>query len=408
MKLKKVFCFVFILICFSSAKSQVLTIDSIKAIIEKQYPELAMYNLQVKAYDAYAEGAKSWDPPQIGTGLYMTPYNFEKNMGSYMISIQQMIPNPSKQKANQQYMQAMSSVDVQNEKAAANELYALAKSDYAEWIILKKKKVVLAESEELLNYIIKVSEIRYPYEQEKLNNIYKAKAALGELQNMQIMIENEILQKQISLNTLMNRDKSTVFDIDTNYTIKNYESEIVDTITISASRSDIKSIDQEIKLAQLKQQLEWSKRLPEFGIKYDNMFAFGTTPNQFSIMGMITIPIVPWSSKMYKSNVAGINYEIAAFQKQKESLVNETSGEIMSLQSQIKSKKLQLALYKDNIIPALEKNYKTTLLAYDQNTEDLFSVLDAWQSLKMGRVEYLEQVKDLLLLQVEFEKQIEK
>jgi outer membrane protein TolC len=206
----------------------------------------------------------------------------------------------------------------------------------------------------------------------------------------------------------MNRDKNIVFDIDTNYTIKNYESETLDTTTISASRSDIKSIDQEIKLAQLKQQLEWSKRLPEFGIKYDNMFAFGTTPNQFSIMGMITIPIVPWSSKMYKSNVAGIKYEIESYQKQKESLVNETSGEIISLQTQIKSKKLQVDLYKNNIIPALEKNYKTTLLAYDQNTEDLFSVLDAWQSLKLGRIEYLEIIKDLLLLQVEFEKQIEK
>lgn len=408
MKLSKLFLLTFLSICFSSAKSQVLTIDSIKAIIEKQYPELAMYNLQVKAYNAYAEGAKSWEPPQIGTGLYMTPYNFEKNMGSYMISIQQMIPNPSKQKASQQYMQAMSSVDVQNEKVAANEFYALAKSDYAEWIILKKKKAVLSESEELLNYIIKVSEIRYPYEQEKLNDIYKAKASLGELQNMQIMVDNEILQKQISLNTLMNRNKNTVFDIDTSYAIKNYETEIIDSTSISNSRSDVKSIDQEIKLAKLKQQFEWSKRLPEFGIKYDNMFAFGTPPNQFSIMGMITIPIAPWSSKMYKSNVTGINYEIAAFQKQKESLVNETSGEIMSLQTQIKSKKLQVDLYKNNIIPALEKNYKTTLLAYDQNTEDLFSVLDAWQSLKLGRIEYLEQIKDLLLLQVEFEKQIEK
>jgi outer membrane protein, heavy metal efflux system len=408
MKLLKLFVIAFLLICFSSVKSQVLTIDSIKAIIEKQYPELAMYNLQVKAYDAYAEGAKSWEAPQIGTGLYMTPYNFEKNMGAYMISIQQMIPNPAKQKANQQYMLAMSSVDVQNEKAAANELYALAKEDYAEWIILKKKKTILSESEELLNYIIKVSEIRYPYEQEKLNDIYKAKAALGELQNMQIENDNEIQQKLISLNTLMNRDKTTTFDIDTNYTVQNYETEIVDTTSIFESRSDIKSIDQEIKIAQLKQQVEWSKRLPEFGIKYDNMFAFGTVPNQFSIEGMITIPIVPWSSKMYKSNVAGINYEIAAFKKQKEALVNETSGEIISLQSQIKSKKLQVSLYKDNIIPALEKNYKTTLLAYDQNTEDLFSVLDAWQSLKMGRIEYLEMIKDLLLLQVDFEKQIEK
>ena len=406
--MKKLFLFALLFIGISFAQSQVLTIDSVKAIIDKQHPDLAMYDFQVKAYDAYAAGAKSWDAPQIGTGLYMTPYNFEKNMGSYMIELQQMIPNPSKLKVSQKYMQTMSSVDMQNKKAEANSLYSLAKTDYAEWLVLKKKKTVLAESEELLNYIIKVSEIRYPYEQEKLNNIYKAKASLGELQIMQLTIDNEIQQKQISLNTLMNRDKNTAFDIDTNYTIKNYETEIVDTTSISTSRSDIKSIDQEIKLSQLKQKVEWNKRLPDFGIRYDNMFAFGTAPNQFSIMGMITIPIVPWSSKMYKANITGLKYEVLSYQKQRESLVNEASGEIASLQSQIKSKKLQVELYKKNIIPALEKNYKTTLLAYDQNTEDLFSVLDAWQSLKLGKIEYLEQFKDLLLLQVAFEKLTER
>jgi len=395
--MKKIFFLFLLTLSFSVTKSQILTIDSIKAIIDKQHPELAMYDLQVKAYDAYAAGAKSWDAPQIGTGLYMTPYNFEKNMGSYMIELQQMIPNPSKLKVNQKYMQTMSSVDVQNKKAEANSLYSLAKTDYSEWLVLKKKKAVLAESEELLNYIIKVSEIRYPYEQEKLNNIYKAKAALGEIQILQLTVDNEILQKQISLNTLMNRDKNTAFDIDTSYTIRNYETEIIDTTSISASRSDIKSIDQEIKLSQLKQQVEWSKRLPDFGIRYDNMLAFGTAPNQFSIMGMITIPIVPWSSKMYKANITGLKYEMASYQKQRESLINDANGEISSLQSQIKSKKLQVELYKKNIIPALEKNYKTTLLAYDQNTEDLFSVLDAWQSLKLGKIEYLEQIKDLLL-----------
>jgi hypothetical protein len=33
-----------------------------------------------------------------------------------------------------------------------------------------------------------------------------------------------------------------------------------------------------------------NKIMPEFGIKYDHMFAFGTQPQQFSLMGMITIP----------------------------------------------------------------------------------------------------------------------
>ncbi|MEI6765306.1 MAG: TolC family protein [Bacteroidota bacterium] len=389
------------------SRAQVLPFDSIKAIIEKQHPELAMYDLRIKAYNAYAAGAKSWEAPQIGTGLYMTPYSFEKNMGAYMISAQQMITNPAKLKASYNYMQGMASVEVQNKSAAKNELFAQAKMAYTEWLILKRKKAVLTESEDLMSYIIKVSEIRYPLEQEKLGNIYKAKAGLAEVQSMELMADNDITQQQIKLNTLMNRDRNITFDIDTTYIIHDYEMTLIDTATIAKTRSDLRAIDQEINVLTLKQRAEWSKRMPDFGIRYDNMFGFGSQPTQFTIMGMITIPIAPWSSKMYKANIAGINFEIASSQKEKEALLNDVSGMIQSLQAQIKSKKKQVDLYEKNIIPALEKNYKVTMLAYEQNTEDLFMVLDAWQALKMAKLEYLDQLKELLLQQAEFEKLME-
>ena len=64
-------------------------------------------------------------------------------------------------------------------------------------------------------------------------------------------------------------------------------------------------------------------------------------------------------------------------------------------------------MYEKNIIPALNNNYQTSLLAYQQNTEELFMVLDALQTLKMAQLEHLNQLGDLLKLQVEFEKQME-
>jgi hypothetical protein len=57
-----------------------------------------------------------------------------------------------------------------------------------------------------------------------------------------------------------------------------------------------------MEINQLKIAAEKTKLLPEFGIKYDHMFAFGTQPQQFSLMGMITIPM-PWSTKMNKANI---------------------------------------------------------------------------------------------------------
>lgn len=397
--------------------AQILVLDSIFSLIEKNNPELKMYDSKINAYNTYATGAKAYEPPQIGAGFFMTPYNVSMwngdamtgspGMGSFMVSAQQMFTNPQKLRANANYMQSMANVDKEMKNAMRNELYSMAKMNYYEWMVLKKKLAVLKESEELLNYIIKSTEIRYTYGMDKLNAYYKAKAMLGDIQNMRLMIEYEIQQKKIALNTLMNRDKQILFDIDTIYTVKNYDLLPVDTSQISSNRSDFKLLYQDLNLLKSKQSYEQSKLKPDFGLKYDHMFAFGTQPQQFSLMAMVTIPIAPWSSKMNKSSVKGLNFEIDAVKYQQQTLLNNTSGQLQSYKEQIKSKKQQIELYEKNIVSSIRKNYQTTVIAYEQSKEELFMVLDAWQNLKLVQLNYLDLLNDLLQLQVKYEEQLE-
>lgn len=398
--------------------AQVLTIDSVLNRIEKNNPELKMYDAQINAYNAYADGAKSLEPLQVGGGFFMTPYNVSMwkgegeqsaspGMGSFMISAQQMFSNPKKLNANASYMQSMSSVEKETKNATKNEMFGMAKMNYSELQVMKKKLKILDESEELINYLIQSTEIRYTYGMDKLNSYYKAKAMLGDIQQMILMTNVEIKQALVNLNTLMNRDKDMEFEIDTAIVLKSYEVSMVDTSAISSNRSDYKALEQNINLLKAKQIYEQSKLRPDFGIKYDHMFAFGTQPQQFSLMAMMTIPMVPWSSKMYKSSVAGLNYEIEAVTSQQQAMVNNTSGTLQRLKSQIKNKKEQILLYEKTIIPSLRKNYQVTLLAYEQNTEELFMALDAWQNLKVAQLGYLELLNNLLQFQVQYEKELE-
>ena len=398
--------------------AQVLTIDSVLNRIEKNNPELKMYDAQINAYNAYADGAKSLEPLQVGGGFFMTPYNVSMwkregeqsaspGMGSFMISAQQMFSNSKKLNANASYMQSMSSVEKETKNATKNEMFGMAKMNYSELQVMKKKLKILDESEELINYLIQSTEIRYTYGMDKLNSYYKAKAMLGDIQQMILMTNVEIKQALVNLNTLMNRDKDMEFEIDTAIVLKSYEVSMVDTSAISSNRSDYKALEQNINLLKAKQIYEQSKLRPDFGIKYDHMFAFGTQPQQFSLMAMMTIPMVPWSSKMYKSSVAGLNYEIEAVTNQQQAMVNNTSGTLQRLKSQIKNKKEQISLYEKTIIPSLRKNYQVTLLAYEQNTEELFMALDAWQNLKVAQLGYLELLNNLLQFQVQYEKELE-
>ena len=410
-------CFLVFSLFLGRVRAQAWSLDSIFYTIETQNPELKRYDAVVKAMDAYAEGAKSLDPPQVGGGFWMTPYNPmmwkpEGNtgflgMGAFMISAEQMIMNPAKLNANATYIQSMSAVDAEMQKVMRNELFAMAKMSYYEWMVMKRKLKVLIDSENLLSYMIQSTELRYTYGMDKLNAFYKAKAMLGDIQNMKIMATQEANQKRIELNTLMNREKEFVFDIDTVLLIPSYENESFDSTAIEANRSDFRVLEKSRLVLQAKQRFEQSKALPDFGIKYDHMFAFGAQPQQFSLMAMVTIPIVPWSSKMYKANVNGLHFELDALRIQQQGLLNQIAGQAESLQSQLKSKKQQLDLTEKAILPAMKRNYDIAMHAYEQNTEELFMVLDAWQNLKMVQLNYLDQLMELLSLQVEFEKQLE-
>jgi len=404
-----------------SSKAQTLKLDAIIDSIIASHPSVKMYNNEIRSMDEAAKGAKSWMPPEFSTGLWMTPYNpsrwkkmedgmggTKEGMGQYMIGGQQMFPNRRKQNADAAYMEAMSSVEKEKKNATINELVNDAKQFYYEWLILKKKLSVVEQNEKLLDFMIKNAEIRYKNGLEKLSAYYKAKAALGSIQNMRLMFDNDIKEKRIRINALMGRNARLDFDIDTAYTLNDYATIVFDSALFYNARSDLRAIDKDINLTWLKQETERQSLRPQFGIRYEHMFGFGGLPMQYSLMGMVRVPLTKWSSKMNKANIESLKWKAGALQSQKEMMVNEYSGMAYSMRNELELKKKQLKLYDENIIPALKNNYKSMQLGYEQNTEELFMIYDAWETLYMTQLEYLELLKQALNMQVAIDRLIEK
>lgn len=397
------------------ARSQAtLQLEDILSAIRINHPSVKMYDADIRAADETAKGARSWEAPELGTGLWMTPYNpslWKRNadgtsgMGQYMLSAQQMIPNKKELDANEKYLRAVSAAGKESRQANLNELYAIAKKSYYSWLVTTKKLRVLDDDEKLLDFMIQSTEIRYKNNLGKLNAYYKAKAALGNIENQRIMLQNEISQQQVLLNTLMNKDKQAPFSIDTSYTFKDYSP--ADSNYFGQARSDIKAVQKNIDLAYLQQDLERSKLKPQFGIRYDHMFGFGGQPMQYTLMAMVKLPMAAWSSRSSKASIESLKWKEEALSQQKQVLINEASGQMQGLLAAIASKKRQIRLFEQNIIPALTKNYQVLQLGYEQNTGDLFELLDAWETLNMTQLEYLQQVQDLLIMQTEMDKILE-
>lgn len=399
-----------------SSKAQVLKLDAILDSITVSHPVVKMYNNEIRSMDEAAKGAKSWMPPEFSSGFWMVPYNpglwkkgamGENGMGQYMIGGQQMLPNKKKQVADAAYMEAMSSVEKEKKYAALNELISDAKQYYYEWIILEKKLLILAQNEMLLDFMIKNAEIRYRNGLDKISGYYKAKAALGNVKNMQLMYESEINEKRIRINVLMGRDAFSAFAIDTTYHLNDYSAIVFDSTLFYSKRSDLKAIDKDIYLTYLKQETEKLSLKPQFGVRYEHMFGFGGLPMQYTLMGMLKLPLTNWSSKMNKANIESLKWKANALQSQKEMMVNEYSGMAYSMRNEIELKKKQLKLYDDTIIPALKNNYKTMQLGYEQNTEELFVLYDAWEILYMTQLQYAELLNQVLKMQVSLERIME-
>ena len=412
----------YLLFCFTGfsilpvGAQKIMNINSILDSVKAGNPSFKMYDADIRSMDEAAKGAKSWMPPEVSSGLWMVPYNtglWKKGdngatgMGQYMIGGQQMFPNKKKQNADAAYMEAMSSVSKEKKNATLNELINDAKKAYYEWIIIEKKLVVLEQNEKLLDFMIKNTEIRYKNGLEKISAYYKAKAALGNIMNMQLMFQNDIKEKRIRINSLIGRNAMIDFDIDTSYQINDYSAVVFDSTLFYSSRSDLKAIDKDISITWLKQETERQSLKTQFGIRYEHMFGFGGFPMQFTLMGMMKIPIAKWSAKMNKANIESLKWKANILQSQKVMMVNEYSGMAYGMRNEIELKKKQLKLYEDNIIPALRNNYKTMQLGYEQNTEELFMLFDAWETLNMTQLEYLNQLQQLLSMQVELERILE-
>ena len=391
---------------------QRVSLDSILSVIKERNPMLKNYRSRGEAMNVYAQGAKSWMAPEVGGGLWMLPYkkvDDPRDRGQIMLSVQQKFTNPAKLRANQGYLESKAAIEQASETYVFNELRAQAKTAYYQWLVLEKKEKVLKENEEIIALVLKIAQVRYPYNQSKLGNIYKAEGRLQEGRNMMLMNENQIVQKNILLDQLMNAPSDFRFAIDTTNRIGQFAVETTDTSIFVQSRSDVRRIDKSIQAMKLNQAFESYHSRPDFTLSFNHMIARSSEmPNQFMLLGMVSIPIAPWSAKMYKSNIKGMGKEIEAMKSERVAILNELQGMTASMVTEIKTLERQIENYENRILPALRKNYETLMLAYEQNKEELPIVIDAWETLNMTQMQYLDTVQKYYETITSYEKQREK
>lgn len=390
-----------------------ISLDTLLHRIETNYPAILQYQQNVQSWQAKAQGAKAWMPPTFSTGVMNFPYNLsmvkEKNdpmnWSGIAFSIEQMIPNQTKLNAKRDYINSLAEVEKSKSDWTKNELRREAKILYYNRFVNQQKQKTLSESEEVLNLLLTTAEAKFSSNQSQLQTLYKAKARLAELKNMQYMLSGLIAESNIGLNILMVRDVNTPFEIDTLIQPRNYSLATTDTANIT-NRSDISALTKYIQSMKLEQKVMKVGVRPDFGVRAQHMQMFGM-PSQWSVMGMMTIPIVPWSSKMYSSEVKSMGFQIQSMELEKQTMQLMATKMFTEKLTMLHYENGQYQNYSQQIIPAYENNMQANLLAFKQNTGDLFVLLDAWEMLLMKKLEMYDRLFNILKLEAEYEYETE-
>jgi cobalt-zinc-cadmium efflux system outer membrane protein len=391
-----------------------LGMQDVFTVIDKTYPQLQFYESKINSIRSMVEGAKAWMPPTLSLAFDRFPYRLSlikemmpDNQAGLMLSVQQMIPNPVKLNAKKDYLASLENIQRNDFEWQKNVLHFTARLYYYRRYTAEQKLKTVRGYRELLNMLIKTAKDKYAYNQADLGTIFKAEASLAELANMETMLFSQIAESNIGLNTLMVRDVNTLFLIDTLLAPKDYSSDYLQALDSSQLlRNDILAVQSQIQSMKLNQRWVATGSKPDFGIQFSHGQMFGM-PNQFSIMGMMTIPIVPWSSKMYKSEVKSMGFEIEAMQKEKSTMQLMATQMIREKITMLIYENRQLDNYDKSVLPAYRKNLESNLLTYRQNTGNFFVLLDAWNMLLMKELERIDKLGQVFTVQTEYEYQRE-
>lgn len=392
--------------------AQVLPLDSILQRIDRNNLLLQSYGLKAQGYQYSADAATAWMAPMIGAGTFMTPYPREmvmdgRDKGSYMLQLEQDIPNPAKLKARRKYIASQANAEKATRDITLNDYKAQAKRLYYGWLVAKQQIAVLQENEKIMQTMKKIEAVRYPYNQSQLSGVFKAEAKIEENRNMVRMQEGNIAKARSWLNSLMNMPGNESFEADTTFQPVFTQAPSYDTASLAGVRKDIFRMNESIHSMQLNIKSMQQEKLPDFRLRYDHMFPRDNMmPKAFSVMGMISIPLAPWSSKMYKSEIKAMQFNIKGMEMERAAMLQETQGMLYGMQYEIRSMQKRITAMEDKIVPSLRQTMEVNFLNYQENKLALPNVIDAWEALTMMQLNVLEEKQKLYEMIVDYEKQL--
>jgi len=335
-----------------------------------------------KAFEEQIPQAKFLSDPVLSYG-----YATEPTPQRSMFDVMQMFPWFGTIEARTDVVSAMAKSAGKQYEAKKLTLFYEVKQAFYEYSYLGKAVEITKENLELLRHFEQVVRTKYATSTATHPDVIRAQIELAELENELVSLEKQRPATVARLNSILNRpagselpwpkvveykqvsiDRQMLFDI------------------VSQNNPELKALDYQIEAAKSGKKLAEKKFYPEFGVGVGVDAGMGDDMHSRTMPKIqLTLPI--WRSN-YKAGERQAQAQLRQAKQEKVQKVNDLAADAEQAWYEFENSARKIVLYRDVIIPKAKEMLIASETAYQADTIDFLSLIDAQRKFLEYRLMY--------------------
>lgn len=266
-------------------------------------------------------------------------------------------------------------------------VYYEVKAAFYEYNYLAKAVEITKENLELLKHFEQVARIKYAASTATHPDVIRAQIELAELENDLVTLEKQRPAAAAKLNGVLNRPAGSElpWPKETGYKQVSINRQMLFAV-VSQNNPELKALDYQIEAARSGSKLAEKRFYPEVGV------GVGVDAGMGEDMHSRTMPKIQVSLPIWRNNYkAGERQARAQVMQAKQERIqkdNDLAADAEQAFYEFESSQRKIALYRDVIIPKVQEMLTASETAYQTDTIDFLSLIDAQRKFLEYRLMY--------------------
>jgi outer membrane protein, heavy metal efflux system len=306
------------------------------------------------------------------------------------LMVTQEIPFPGKRQLRGDIAMKEADAELHRHEAIRRDVVSRLKQAYYRILYTNSVEDLLLKNRELLQHLLKVTEIRYSVGHAAQQDIFKSQTELSLLQTRLLQIERERRIRQLEIGILLNRTSGFSFGAAAPQPPPSLTVSLDDLIAASRRTAPIIQADQKmIERAELAMNLARKDFYPDYAVSA-GYFYQGTMPAMYQFRIDLKLP-----TSFFRKQRAGLAEQAAMVNEARRnyeatgrSLYLSISDEFLMAQTSLRLMKM----YEETLVPQTTLAFDSSMPGYETGKVDFLSVLTNFTARLEVQMSYFEEM----------------